>query len=92
MNISKTRGVTLLRLVLMTLALLLIPSMALAGLDVLDWQCMSETVKSSLGASEYWTGTEIDAGKAYYCKPSTAVYGIANKNTNPYNSRACLAF
>ena len=58
---------------------------------VLDWQCMSTTIKSVLGASEYWTGTEISDGKAYYCRPSTAVYGIAEKS-NAWNSRACLAF
>lgn len=58
---------------------------------VLDWQCMSADVKTSLGSSEYWTGTEISNGKAYYCKPSTAVYGIGLKS-NAWNSRACLAF
>ncbi len=60
---------------------------------VLDWQCiLASGVALGFSSSEYWTGTEISSGKAYYCKPNPPVFGIALKNSNPYILRACIAF
>ena len=64
---------------------------------VLDWQWMLEnsTFKSSLKSgeeSEYWTGTEISSGKAYYYNPVTGVFGIAQKESSTFTPRACIAF
>ena len=59
---------------------------------VLDWQLILASGKElGLSSSEYWTGTEISSGKAYYYNPETGVYGIALKS-NAYNPRACIAF
>ena len=57
---------------------------------VLDWQCMLPKVTLTR-SSEYWTGTEITSGKAYYYNPETGEFGIAFKS-NTYIPRACIAF
>ena len=57
---------------------------------VLDWQCMLPKVSLTRN-SEYWTGTEISSGKAYYYNPDTEAFGIALKS-NAYNPRVCIAF